>query len=106
MVCQGFNAPKGGNVVLTINSVVAVAANNYKRFNAPKGGNAVLTLHYEYFNQSEQKLTGRSPRRCAPRDDGLAPKGGNVVLTVPQGTLFPVMGKLRVSMPRRAVMLF
>jgi len=56
-------------------------SDKYYSFNAPKGGNADLTLHYKYFNQSEQKFTGRSPRRCAPRDDGLAPKGGNAVLT-------------------------
>jgi len=44
-----FNAPKGGNAVLTLRGM---GYNDRWKlgFNAPKGGNAVLTLHYEYFN--------------------------------------------------------
>ena len=60
-----------------------------------------LLLSYAYRAQEAKLAALKAPPQCFN-----APKGGNVVLTVPQGTLFPVMGKLRVSMPRRAVMLF
>ena len=98
-------APKGGNAIL-MEPVRSMQKQEFGCFNAPKGGNADLTLHYKYFNQSGQKFTGRSPRRCAPRDDGLAPKGGNAVLTHREIVVFLINGKIYVSMPRRAVMLF
>jgi len=40
----GFNAPKGGNAVLTTKYYRQWTMWNAPRFNAPKGGNAVLTL--------------------------------------------------------------
>ena len=77
---ESFNAPKGGNAIL-MEPVRSMQKQEFGCFNAPQGDNADLTLHHKYINQSKQKLTSRSPRRCAPRDDGRVPKGGNAVLT-------------------------
>jgi len=63
-------------------------------FNAPKGGNAVLT--------SAIVLSGLWLTAAGFN----APKGGNAVLTHREIVVFLINGKIYVSMPRRAVMLF
>ncbi len=47
---MGFNAPKGGNAVLTICSTDFVSGRITEGFNAPKGGNAVLTYTWNVRN--------------------------------------------------------
>ena len=89
---SGFNAPKGGNAVLTLLSEAQEKEILLPRFNAPKGGNAVLTQVYRSF-------------MAAANDCFNAPKGGNAVLTV-QEEVTPTSTPVIVSMPRRAVMLF
>ncbi len=63
-----FNAPKGGNVVLTSRVSESMFRLCFMSFNAPKGGNVVLTW-----------LNGQLAAQPARFN---APKGGNVVLTI------------------------
>jgi len=86
----GFNAPKGGNAVLTQEIEVWTFSDKYYSFNAPKGGNAVLTV------------SGKKGWFSSFRFN--APKGGNAVLTEYGSGNIEL--RYMVSMPRRAVMLF
>jgi len=87
-----YNAPKGGNAVLTQDDQVSEVA-ILLGFNAPKGGNAVLTLRvHRFFNWTCQECFN-------------APKGGNAVLTNTRLIHITILMDY-VSMPRRAVMLF
>ena len=56
----GFNAPKGGNAVLT--EIKQDAKNLLKCFNAPKGGNAVLTREIVDYGFYERFVS--MPRRA------------------------------------------
>ena len=58
-----FNAPKGGNAVLTESNCVNGAWRN-DSFNAPKGGNAVLTNKDKESRRISDLLEVSMPRRA------------------------------------------
>ena len=93
---ESFNAPKGSNAVLTSAIVLSGLWLTAAGFNAPKGGNAVLTDKLRLYAESAVKSKRFN-----------APKGGNAVLTtVPKMIPLDSKSGSKVSMPRRAVMLF